>query len=78
MAMARRAVVTSGAGGAERGEVVTATSMREGSKGYSSDVTSHLSYLIAIGFAPVVAMLLLVIVTRLENSLSHENVRRRS
>jgi hypothetical protein len=37
--------------------------------GYVSDVTSHLPYLIAIGFAPVCVMLLLVIVTRLEGSL---------
>jgi len=47
-------------------------------EGYSSDVTSHLAYLIAIGFAPVGAMVLLVIVTRLENSLPQDNVLRRS
>lgn len=33
------------------------------------DVTSHLPYLVAIGFAPVGVMLLLVIVTCLEGSL---------
>ena len=43
--------------------------MRERSAGYMGDVTSHLPYLIAIGFAPVCVMLLLVIVTRLEGSL---------
>lgn len=38
------------------------------SAGYLSCVTSLLPYLIALGFAPVGAMLLLAIVTRRENS----------
>lgn len=38
------------------------------SAGYLSCVTSLLPYLIALGFAPVGAMLLLTIVTRRENS----------
>lgn len=41
--------------------------------GYLSDVTANMPYLIALGFAPVGAMLLLVVVTRLENSLPHDN-----
>lgn len=44
-------------------------SMGSPPEGYMSDVTSHLPYLIAIGFAPVGVMLLLVIVTLLEGSL---------
>ena len=51
--------------------------MPEGSAGYVSGMTSHLPYLIAIGFAPVGMMLLLVIVTRLEGSLRHDDVLRR-
>jgi hypothetical protein len=43
--------------------------MDAGSAGYLCDMTSYLPYLIAIGFAPVCVMLLLVIVTRLEGSL---------
>jgi len=43
--------------------------MHERSAGYMGHVASHLPYLIAIGFAPVGVMLLLVIVTRLEGSL---------
>jgi hypothetical protein len=36
-------------------------------------MTAHLPYLIAIGFAPVGVMLLLVIVTLLEGSLPHDS-----
>ena len=43
--------------------------MHRRSYGYLSDVTSHLPFLIAIGFAPVGIMILLVIVTRIEGSL---------
>jgi hypothetical protein len=43
--------------------------MHESSAGYMNNVASHLPYLIAIGFAPVCLMLLLVVVTRLEGSL---------
>lgn len=39
------------------------------SVGYVSDMAAQLPLLIAIGFAPVAVMLLLVLVTRLENTL---------
>jgi len=37
-------------------------------------MTSHLPYLIAIGFAPVGVMLLLIIVTFLEGSLTDDGL----
>jgi hypothetical protein len=42
--------------------------MRWNSAGYRWDMTAQLPLLLAVGFAPVAVMLLLVIVTRLESS----------
>lgn len=42
--------------------------IRWDSAGYMSDMTAQLPLLLAVGFAPVAVMLLLVIVTRLESS----------